>query len=295
MNLVEWFVAKSKKPPSFKKGVNEKGRVIFKPNRSIRLAGGRLLGYLNKNYSPRFFYHATGGVKGKSVMNHILPHKKKRFLWVTDIKNCFPSIQLDRLCDVICRQIYDLEEEREDFLNFLQCYCSTDGQSLAIGFPASTLLANIYLNELVDIPLIKLIHQRGYGLRFTHYLDDYVFSSPLHPIGRAKTKALREVFEKAGFKLNDRKTRYVDLRKEKCIEITGVAVHYGGKTGLPGKERRKIKGLIHLAQQGRISPYVIHGHMTWFYYITGGYYTNQERNLQNLYRIFLGQVKLTER
>lgn len=304
MSLVEWFTAKSKVPPSFKEGISKNGKTTHIPNSSIRIAHGRLLQVLQKRYPWRWFTCATGGIKGKSVMNHILPHRKKRFFWKSDIWHFFPSVDLAKLSAIVCRDVLGLENCEEEFLHFLQDYCSIDGKGLAIGFPASPMLANIYLNVMVDQPLLRLIRERGYGLFFTHYIDDYLFSSPMHPIGEKKTKAIREVFEAAGLKLNDRKTCYFDLKKVECKEITGVMLRWPGKTGLPWEEIKKIRHLIHAAQKkngqpGKQEEYsklleVIHGHMAWFYFVTGGAWTVQERRLQGMYKLLLGHVQLAD-
>jgi hypothetical protein len=105
-------------------------------------------------------------------------------------------------------------------------------------------------------------------------------------------------------KINDRKTCYFDLREAGCKKITGIMLRWPGKTGLPWEKIKKIRGIIYLAQKSKNDPEkqdeyerllkIVHGHMAWFYFVTGGNWTVQERRLQNLYRLLLGQYKLAD-
>lgn len=265
-------------------------RHIHAPNDSMRLLHQRLVTHLRGlNLKLPF---ATGARPGDSPRHHVTRHRYNRYFYLVDIARAYQSVNIKKLAELLCILDKKNLKEEEEVLKFLQQYCSTPRGGLVIGAPASPDFFNIYAGVLADQPMGEVC--KKYNLTYGRYLDDFLFSSKRVPIGKRKRRAIRQIIEKTGFKINHGKSAVYDLCKGP-IFINGIGLEYGGRIFLPRHYLRRIKGAIYSAMRGSVlSPTEnqISGMMGVFRDITSEWDKNKtEYNLlhkYNAYRRFKG-------
>lgn len=170
-----------------------------------------------------------------------------------DISKYFDTIPHDKLMQLVAKRIVDKQilklikmwlkapivEEREDGK---QEYKGND-KGTPQGGVVSPLLANVYLNVLDTLWVIKKVQER-LGARLVRYADECVI------LCRGNTdrmlKGVKRVFEDLGLTLNEEKTHVVDARQE-SFHFLGftIGMKRGRKTGKkyphaePSKEAQK--------------------------------------------------------
>jgi hypothetical protein len=236
----------------------KKTRTLWAPNKAMRMIHRRFYKYLRTLMKLPY---ATGAVPKSSPLKNVEHHRRQRFFYLLDIRNFFPSIKGTILAEMLCQLDPNLLGKELLVGQFLDQYCLRNDR-LLIGAPASPDLANIYMGYFADGQLGRLCEQ--YGLVYTRYLDDLTFSSKNHPIGKKKRQALRQVILDAHLEINHRKSVVHDIRDGPII-ITGIGLRYGSKTFLPQSYIRKLRGLIHLAMEGKVPPAKVYGHMGAFF------------------------------
>ncbi|MFZ1684644.1 MAG: reverse transcriptase domain-containing protein, partial [Candidatus Zixiibacteriota bacterium] len=190
----------------FWKEVAGKRRLIGNPNKPMRVLH-RLFGkYIvdgvmstdDAGYGVRKLPSATGCVPHSNPMLNARKHIKGKYFYITDLKNAYPSVDLERLALIIVF-LARFNEYREDIslkffaedarreairddplykemlaflsLNFAGLY----GRGLAVGGPLSPDLMNLYCEVYLDSRLRRWCERRD--IVYTRYVDDLVFSS----------------------------------------------------------------------------------------------------------------------
>ena len=173
----------------------------------------------------------------EDVSNHLF--KGKTDVIDADISKYFDTIPHDRLMQMVAKRIVDKQilklikmwlkapiiEEREDG--------KKENKGNEKGTPQggviSPLLANIYLNFLDTLWVVKKVQER-LGARLVRYADDCVILCR----GNADRilKGIKMVFDDLGLALNEDKTRVVDARQE-MFHFLGfsIGMKRGRKTG----------------------------------------------------------------
>lgn len=266
---------------------NRKRRRIYNPNQPMRELHGQLIRYLRGLHVDRA--SSTGARPGSSPLRNVLRHKPRwtswfpRFFFLIDISGAYANVDGEKLVKIILDHDQNLAGRELDVRAFLSQYCmSTEEGGLIVGAPASPDLFNLYCEVLIDGEIRSLC--RKYGLTYTRYLDDLTFSSSQR-IGKKKRQALCAVIERAGFKLNQRKARVLDLAKGP-VAINGVGITRDGRCFLPRQAVRELRGLLHLALSGRLDRLsTIHGRMGVFKALTNlRFPTKTERRVLDMYR-----------
>jgi group II intron reverse transcriptase/maturase len=170
-----------------------------------------------------------------------------------DISKYFDTIQHDKLLQLVAKRIVDKQilklikmwlkapivGEREDGKK----ECKGNEKGTPQGGVISPLLANIYLNVLDTLWVVKRVQER-LGARLIRYADDCVI------LCRGNTdrilKGIKRVFDDLGLTLNEEKTHVVDARQE-MFHFLGftIGMKRGRKTGKmyphaePSKEAQK--------------------------------------------------------
>jgi RNA-directed DNA polymerase len=192
----------------------------------------------------------------EDVKNHLL--KGKTEVIDADISKYFDTIPHDRLMQLVAKRIVDKQilklikmwlkapivEEREDGKKE---YKGND-KGTPQGGVISPLLANIYLNVLDTLWVVKRVQER-LGARLVRYADDCVI------LCRGNTdrilNGVRLVFDNLHLELNEEKTRVVDARHE-SFNFLGfsIGMKRGRKTGkiYPHTEPSK-KALKHIRSE----------------------------------------------
>src|SRR5208283_3302055 len=192
----------------------------------------------------------------EDVKNHLF--KGKTDVIDADISKYFDTIPHDRLMQLVAKRIVDKQilklikmwlrapivEEREDDKKE---YKGND-KGTPQGGVISPLLANIYLNVLDTLWVVKRVQER-LGARLVRYADDCVI------LCRGNTdrilNGVRRVFDNLHLELNEEKTRVVDARHE-SFNFLGfsIGMKRGRKTGkiYPHTEPSK-KALKHIRSE----------------------------------------------
>src|SRR5690606_9123093 len=106
--------------------------------------------------------HINGGVKGKSNITNAKPHQGKKFIFTTDLSNCFPSIKNDMVYSAFLKLGFTNIEARWLTKLTTYNYCLPQGTS------TSPYLANLCLLPL-DYELLKVSIELN--LTYTRFID----------------------------------------------------------------------------------------------------------------------------
>jgi len=263
-------------------GGADKIRFLQRQNPAMKIIHQRLFRYLRGLYVPLPF--STAFRRRNSPKKNLERHRKNRYFYIVDLKSAFSSVDRDKLSNILCGLDQKLNGCSEEVLAFLEKYCFSPNKGLVTGDSSSPDIFNIYADELLDKPLANLCQR--YELTYTRYCDDLTFSSHAASVGGRKRKAIRQVIEAAGFKVNHRKSAVYDLQKGPVV-INGIGLELGGRIFLPRHYLRKIKGMLHKAEDGKVNSAKVHGRMGTFWGATSQYALNKtEKKLVNSYRAF---------
>lgn len=264
------------------KEVSHKRRLIGNPNKPMRTLHDLFGKYIvqairtigdDANYGVRRMPSATGCVPHSNPTKNALKHKESRFFYVTDLKEAYPSIDLERLA-LLLTFLFRYEEyavrvdgnislkffARSDshdlirrdplfgpILMLLRCHFSgLYGIGLAIGGPLSPYLMNLYCEVFLDSQL-RLWCSR-HGIVYTRYVDDLTFSSETVFIREEWRKEIRSIIRMAGFELNHRKSKVLVIDRG-TVFITKVGLERRSDSNLarlvfPQKKRGRLRNAI---------------------------------------------------
>ena len=152
---------------------------------------------LNPNISHAF-------QRGKSILSNARVHKNKRYVVNVDLEDFFGSIHFGRVKGFFeHNNDFKLPTDVATIIAQLTCY---EGR-LPQGAPSSPIITNLICN-IMDIRLLRLA--KKYRLDYTRYADDLTFSTNnkrfINSIDDFLSQLKAEI-ERAGFKINDKKTR----------------------------------------------------------------------------------------
>ena len=200
-------------------------RLINAPNKELKLIQRRLANELYEYHTRLNKDKQINGVsqafeKGKSIFTNAKIHRKKRFIINVDLENFFDNIHFGRVRGYLIKnKDFQLSEEVATVIAQLTCFKG----SLPQGAPTSPIISN-YICNIFDLRIIKLA--KKYKLNYTRYADDLTFSTNekyFMENWEDFMENLKKEVERAGFHLNEKKTRisYEDSRQE----VTGVIVN----------------------------------------------------------------------
>jgi len=171
--------------------------------------------------------YATGAVLSKSLLDNVRPHLHNRHFYMTDLKNAFPSVDIEHLIQIV----QDGPEimtgpEPYNLAEFITKHAtSPEIPGLPTGSPASPLLFNIYCRPM-DMELGKYCTEND--IAYTRYLDDLTFSAAA-PLGYRRRAVLRDIIQATpGMRINDGKSHIHSL-KDSPVTITGVSLYPDGR------------------------------------------------------------------
>ncbi len=197
---------------------------------------------LTQIYEPLFIRNSFGYRPGKSAHSAIeacyysLEKGTRGNVIEIDFSNFFNTIPHKKLIKILEKRIND-----KRFLGILQRLLTgdtlkTDGKidPTLVGTPqggiASPILANIYLNEVLDQWFLKEFG--SYNNIIVRYADDAVFFFKDKDDAKSFLEKLKERVNEFGIQLNDEKTREIDLTKQskESFDFLGFTF-YRGKQG----------------------------------------------------------------
>ena len=133
-----------------------------------------------------------GGKAVKKYLDRVLK-KKVKYVLKIDVRKFFPSINHDKLKEMLSKKIKD-----RDTLGLLYAIIDCGGQGLPIGFYTSQWLSNFYLQD-IDHYIKEVLHVKYY----VRYVDDMVLIDSNKRRLREAKAALAEKLGEYGLSLKD--------------------------------------------------------------------------------------------
>ncbi len=216
---------------------------------------------------------AKGYVRHVSVLQHACLHLGRTCVLLLDIKDFFPSIGEAAVGDVFCGCSGD-----SHVVSTLTALTTFRGH-LPQGAPTSPTLSNLVFKE-VDSILADYCDQRD--IAYSRYSDDLAFSSnSLDELTTLKKNA-RAILGKAGFRLNNGKTKI--MTPCRAMVIGGLRVNSGHAT-VGRKRKRELRAAIHnwiALQRPRQDPSAILGTLAYLRGVEPEYYETMKQYARRL-------------
>ena len=183
--------------------------------------------------------------RGKSILSNAKVHKNKRYVVNVDLEDFFGSIHFGRVKGFFeHNNDFKLPTDVATIIAQLTCY---EGR-LPQGAPSSPIITNLICN-IMDIRLLQLA--KKHRLDYTRYADDLTFSTNNKRFINSFDEFLSQLnaeIERAGFKINDKKTRL--SHKSSRQVVTGITVNE--KLAVNSKFRKETRAMAdHLYRTGK--------------------------------------------
>lgn len=176
--------------------------------------------------------HAMGFRHAHSIVDNAVEHTGQDFVLNIDIKDFFPSIEVQRVYGIFKYVGYN------PTVSWYLSHLLTYKGKLPQGSPASPVMSNI-ICRVLDARLSG--YCRKWGWSYTRYCDDISISG--NGVLGAGLRHVVSIVESEGFKLNTRKTRIV--RQGGSQQVTGLVCNE--KVRIPRAKRRMIRAAFHQA------------------------------------------------
>lgn len=191
------------------------------------------------NENNKLFWKVSHGFeKGKSIITNAKIHRNKRYVINFDLEDFFDSFHFGRVKGFFEKNRYfNLPKEVALCIAQLTCYKG----SLPQGAPTSPVITNL-IAQILDFRLLKIA--KKYKLDYTRYADDLTFSTNNIHFLDIKDEFCYELMKeinKAGFKLNDNKTR-LQFKDSKQV-VTGLVVNK--KINIERNYYKKTRAMAH--------------------------------------------------
>lgn len=191
-------------------------RTITAPINQLRYIQTLINAVFNIVFTPH--KAAMGFVPNKNIVDNARLHAARHYVFNTDLKDFFPSVEFRRVKTVLQLEPFNLNDELAFLIANLCCH---EGK-LPQGAPTSPTLTNAICQRL-DRKLTGVA--KRFGCVYSRYADDITFSS-MHNVYQddgAFMKELKRIIEKENFTINDSKTRLQKNGYRK--EVTGITVN----------------------------------------------------------------------
>ena len=176
--------------------------------------------------------------EGKSIITNAKIHRNKRIIVNVDLSDFFDSIHIGRVCGFFEKnKHFNLPHEPAITIAQLACYQG----KLPQGAPTSPIITNL-ICQVLDMHLLSFA--KRYKLDYTRYADDITFSTndkAFLETWNSFYDELEEKIKKAGFSLNEKKTR-ITYRDSKQV-VTGLVVNK--KISVDHAYCRNVRAMAH--------------------------------------------------
>jgi len=226
---------------------NGRERHIEAPTPTLKYMQRLLHESLSRLYGPHPAVH--GFRSERSIITNAKKHTGRRYVLNLDLADFFPSITRKRIYGRLVAAPYDL---KSPVANLIAALATNAYSQLPQGSPASPIIANMLAAEL-DTDLARFCG-RLY-CRYTRYADDITVSTNRHTLSPEVARypntlgtgqviigdKLRDIIERHGFHINDRKSRLCSYwTRQLC---TGLVVN-GPNITPPRPYIRRLRALI---------------------------------------------------
>jgi hypothetical protein len=144
-----------------------------------------------------------------------------------------------------------------------------------IGAPTSPFIGNRILYAADK----KLARAGGFGVGYSRYADDLVFSSRTRkPMNQKLIDKIAKIISKSGFSLNRKKTYFMTGRKE----ITGIILHDHKLSVGTGYKKKLKKEIYDFLTKGKGYPDIIRGKLSHLQHIEPQYAKMLARKYKSL-------------
>ena len=199
--------------------------------------------------------HAFGFVSGRSIIDNARVHVGRKFVFNTDLKDFFPSIDQPRIWKRLQVPPFKLNEQsgRRILADIIAGLCcaemrvsrsNEDGVLvksrkfvLPQGAPTSPILSNIICVKL-DYKLSFMA--KRFGMKYSRYADDITFSGDKNIYFNSRGSFMKELkhnIVSEGFLINNDKTRVQP--SEFRQEVTGLVVNQG--VNIPKRYMKQLR------------------------------------------------------
>jgi hypothetical protein len=172
---------------------------------------------------------AKAYIKHRSIITNAQAHLYNDIFICLDICDFFQSINHNKLISALYHEINRTSKKQ---FTMEQCKslvnsCSLSKKGIAIGLTPSPILANVYLKEF-DTKLYAWLKKQNFpNIIYTRYADDITISFKETEEDSVKIvdsiiARVRVLLEDFHLKLNDKKTRIINLRVSNHVRITGI-------------------------------------------------------------------------
>ena len=187
--------------------------------------------------AQRFFKTAINWVYPleMNTFNAAKIHCGKKYVLKMDIKDFYGSVPypfIEQVIKNVCKRIKNAD------INYYLMITTVDDK-LPTGAPTSAHIANACFS-----PVDKRIkdYANMLGVNYSRYMDDLTFSCDDKYLLNLIEKYVTKTLGNFGYKLNERKTKYISDNKQQ--NVLGVIVN-NKDVRLPKKLRRKLRAALH--------------------------------------------------
>ena len=195
-----------------------------------------------------------------SIRKHADYHRQCHFLFHTDVKNFFPSIQQEHLECILKAHRSILEEHGvwyEDLCYVVGMICFRNN-GLSIGTVSSPRISNIIMYDF-DEKLLEYCEAKGY--HYSRYADDIYISSPTY-IPVEVQDLVEAALKEKGFSTNSQKTGFRTPKARR--KVTGVIITDQKTISIGSAFKRDIRSMIYQRlKYGQGDPEVILGYLSF--------------------------------
>ena len=194
---------------------------------------------------------AHGFKRERSIITNARQHRHRRWVFKLDLEDFFPSINFGRVRGFFIKnRDFELHPAVATVIAQIACH----EHSLPQGSPCSPVISNL-IGHLLDMHLVKLASEAG--CTYSRYADDLTFSTnkkefpvdiavPSGTEGAAPhlwlpSEALRNVIQRTGFRINDKKTHM--MYRTSRMDVTGLVVNE--KINVRWEYRHNVRAMVY--------------------------------------------------
>ena len=249
----------------------KKLRWIQEPIGELKRLQQALLPFLDK-----FPFHSACTARSEfSIADNAEPHHNSSIILKLDIKDFFPNTDIPKILEGINSIPPENNIFSRDIVNpilLLGTVPLGPNRILPIGAPTSPILANI-----AATPIDYLIEEVAniYHFKYTRYVDDITLSSNRGRDSRLLDE-IQDIIYMAGYRLNNKKTQWIESCENKKYEVTGVKLETEkSNIKVPRDVRRLVRArLNNIAAKNEKIDEVTNGYLAYIQAIDIEAYNN---------------------